>query len=144
MLTINYILESLLFSSHCSSGNSSFKICVLDCLLCTLRGRFTYFFPQHDTTLAALQTALNVYNGKQPPYASCHIFELYQEDDGWGLCSGYQIDISTQSQLCAGLFLTFRIYSEKTNEVKKELQSSEQSIVTFSNPLKTIIIFHQC
>ncbi|KAG8126014.1 hypothetical protein E2320_021173 [Naja naja] len=54
-----------------------------DCLLWILRGRFTYFFfPQHDTTLAALQTALNVYNGKQPPYASCHIFELYEEDDG--------------------------------------------------------------
>ncbi|KAM3856133.1 lysosomal acid phosphatase isoform 2-T2 [Vipera latastei] len=39
-------------------------------------------YSAHDTTLAALQTALNVYNGKQPPYASCHIFELYQEDDG--------------------------------------------------------------
>lgn len=37
---------------------------------------------QHDTTLVALQMALNVYNGKQAPYASCHIFELYQEDDG--------------------------------------------------------------
>ncbi|XP_026527017.1 LOW QUALITY PROTEIN: lysosomal acid phosphatase [Notechis scutatus] len=39
-------------------------------------------YSAHDTTLAALQTALNVYNGKQPPYASCHIFELYEEDDG--------------------------------------------------------------
>uniref|UniRef100_A0A098LZ60 Lysosomal acid phosphatase n=1 Tax=Hypsiglena sp. JMG-2014 TaxID=1550645 RepID=A0A098LZ60_9SAUR len=38
-------------------------------------------YSAHDTTLAALQAALNVYNGKQPPYASCHIFELYQEDD---------------------------------------------------------------
>ncbi|XP_025024554.1 lysosomal acid phosphatase isoform X3 [Python bivittatus] len=39
-------------------------------------------YSAHDTTLAALQTALNVYNGRQAPYASCHIFELYQEDDG--------------------------------------------------------------
>lgn len=37
---------------------------------------------QHDTTLVALQMALSVYNGKQTPYASCHIFELYQEDNG--------------------------------------------------------------
>lgn len=37
---------------------------------------------QHDTTLVALQMALYVYNGKQAPYASCHMFELYQEDNG--------------------------------------------------------------
>lgn len=37
---------------------------------------------QHDTTLVALQMALYVYNGEQAPYASCHIFELYQEDNG--------------------------------------------------------------
>lgn len=40
-------------------------------------------FPlQHDTTLVALQMALDVYNGEQAPYAACHIFELYQEDNG--------------------------------------------------------------
>ncbi|XP_053149584.1 lysosomal acid phosphatase-like [Hemicordylus capensis] len=39
-------------------------------------------YSAHDTTLVALQMALDVYNGKQPPYASCQIFELYQEDDG--------------------------------------------------------------
>nr|XP_033784554.1 lysosomal acid phosphatase [Geotrypetes seraphini] len=39
-------------------------------------------YSAHDTTLVALQMALNVYNGKQPPYASCHMFELYQEDSG--------------------------------------------------------------
>ncbi|XP_032638090.1 lysosomal acid phosphatase isoform X3 [Chelonoidis abingdonii] len=38
-------------------------------------------YSAHDTTLVALQMALNVYNGRQPPYASCHIFELYQDDD---------------------------------------------------------------
>ncbi|XP_061466927.1 lysosomal acid phosphatase isoform X2 [Rhineura floridana] len=39
-------------------------------------------YSAHDTTLVALQMALDVYNGRQAPYASCHIFELYQEDDG--------------------------------------------------------------
>ncbi|XP_028340482.1 lysosomal acid phosphatase isoform X1 [Physeter macrocephalus] len=39
-------------------------------------------YSAHDTTLVALQMALDVYNGKQAPYASCHIFELYQEDTG--------------------------------------------------------------
>ncbi|CAH2283030.1 prostatic acid phosphatase isoform X2 [Pelobates cultripes] len=39
-------------------------------------------YSAHDTTIAALQTALNVSNGKQPPYASCHIFELYIDEIG--------------------------------------------------------------
>ncbi|KAM3585525.1 uncharacterized protein V6R79_019684 [Siganus canaliculatus] len=36
----------------------------------------------HDTTVAALQASLNVFNGRQPPYASCQIFEVYQDDNG--------------------------------------------------------------
>ncbi|XP_033835241.1 lysosomal acid phosphatase [Periophthalmus magnuspinnatus] len=36
----------------------------------------------HDTTVAALQASLNVFNGIQPPYASCHIFELNKEENG--------------------------------------------------------------
>ncbi|KAK7893398.1 hypothetical protein WMY93_022550 [Mugilogobius chulae] len=36
----------------------------------------------HDTTVAALQASLNVFNGVQPPYASCHIIELYKEENG--------------------------------------------------------------
>ncbi|XP_008299678.1 lysosomal acid phosphatase [Stegastes partitus] len=36
----------------------------------------------HDTTVAALQASLNVFNGVQPPYTSCHMFELYQEENG--------------------------------------------------------------
>uniref|UniRef100_A0A8B9XXS1 Lysosomal acid phosphatase n=1 Tax=Bos mutus grunniens TaxID=30521 RepID=A0A8B9XXS1_BOSMU len=39
-------------------------------------------YSAHDTTLVALQMALGVYNGEQAPYASCHMFELYQEDSG--------------------------------------------------------------
>ncbi|KAM4617529.1 lysosomal acid phosphatase isoform 2-T2 [Discoglossus pictus] len=39
-------------------------------------------YSTHDTTLGALQMALDVYNGKQAPYASCHIFELYEETSG--------------------------------------------------------------
>nr|XP_060496884.1 prostatic acid phosphatase [Panthera onca] len=34
---------------------------------------------EHDTTVAGLQMALDVYNGILPPYASCHIMELYLE-----------------------------------------------------------------
>uniref|UniRef100_A0A8C4N9C7 Acid phosphatase 2, lysosomal n=1 Tax=Eptatretus burgeri TaxID=7764 RepID=A0A8C4N9C7_EPTBU len=37
---------------------------------------------QHDTTLAALQMALGVFNNILPPYAGCHIFELYQLHNG--------------------------------------------------------------
>ncbi|XP_061103051.1 lysosomal acid phosphatase [Conger conger] len=40
-------------------------------------------YSAHDTTVVALQTALNVFSGRQPTYASCHIFELYKEDDGF-------------------------------------------------------------
>nr|XP_057941916.1 lysosomal acid phosphatase [Doryrhamphus excisus] len=36
----------------------------------------------HDTTVAALQASLNVFNGRQPPYASCHMIELYLEENG--------------------------------------------------------------
>ncbi|XP_067833612.1 lysosomal acid phosphatase [Heptranchias perlo] len=39
-------------------------------------------YSAHDITLVALQMALDVYSGITPPYASCHMFELYQEDDG--------------------------------------------------------------
>ncbi|NXF47803.1 PPAP phosphatase, partial [Oceanites oceanicus] len=42
-----------------------------------------FFFPQqHDTTVGALQIALNIFNGKLPPYAACQFFELYQESSG--------------------------------------------------------------
>lgn len=36
----------------------------------------------HDTTVTALQASLSVFNGKQPPYASCHFIELYKEENG--------------------------------------------------------------
>ncbi|XP_076864774.1 lysosomal acid phosphatase isoform X2 [Brachyhypopomus gauderio] len=38
-------------------------------------------YSAHDTTVVALQEALDVFNGLQPPYASCHIFELHQVDN---------------------------------------------------------------
>uniref|UniRef100_A0A8C5BJX4 Lysosomal acid phosphatase n=1 Tax=Gadus morhua TaxID=8049 RepID=A0A8C5BJX4_GADMO len=37
---------------------------------------------QHDTTVVALQSSMSVFNGIQPPYASCHMIELYREDNG--------------------------------------------------------------
>ncbi|KAF0045708.1 hypothetical protein F2P81_002237 [Scophthalmus maximus] len=36
----------------------------------------------HDTTVVALQSSLNVFNGRQPPYASCQMFEVYRDDNG--------------------------------------------------------------
>uniref|UniRef100_A0A6I8NAK4 Lysosomal acid phosphatase n=1 Tax=Ornithorhynchus anatinus TaxID=9258 RepID=A0A6I8NAK4_ORNAN len=39
-------------------------------------------YSAHDTTLVALHMALDIYNGEQAPYAACHMFELYQEDEG--------------------------------------------------------------
>ncbi|XP_021534568.1 prostatic acid phosphatase isoform X1 [Neomonachus schauinslandi] len=36
-------------------------------------------YSAHDTTVSGLQMALDVYNGLLPPYASCHIMELYLE-----------------------------------------------------------------
>ncbi|XP_076008644.1 lysosomal acid phosphatase isoform X2 [Genypterus blacodes] len=36
----------------------------------------------HDTTVAAFQSSLNVFNGRQPPYASCHMIELYTDETG--------------------------------------------------------------
>uniref|UniRef100_H3AQL7 acid phosphatase n=1 Tax=Latimeria chalumnae TaxID=7897 RepID=H3AQL7_LATCH len=39
-------------------------------------------YSAHDTTIIALQMALNVWSGRLPPYCACHIFELYQESNG--------------------------------------------------------------
>ncbi|XP_023695597.1 lysosomal acid phosphatase-like [Paramormyrops kingsleyae] len=54
-------------------------------------------YSAHDTTIVALQSALNVFNGKEPPYASCHIFELFQEDNGsFSIAMFYWNDTSTE------------------------------------------------
>ncbi|KAJ6612568.1 hypothetical protein lerEdw1_015182 [Lerista edwardsae] len=50
--------------------------------LAAVQLRLVYYFLQHDTTLGALQIALNIYNERLPPYAACQIFELYKEDNG--------------------------------------------------------------
>lgn len=39
-------------------------------------------YSAHDSTVVALQEALDVFSGFQPPYASCHIIELHQEKNG--------------------------------------------------------------
>ncbi|XP_071792093.1 LOW QUALITY PROTEIN: prostatic acid phosphatase-like [Asterias amurensis] len=46
-----------------------------------LRRKF-YMYSAHDTTVAALLSALGIYNGIQPPLASCVIVELWKEDNG--------------------------------------------------------------
>ncbi|XP_063158108.1 prostatic acid phosphatase-like [Candoia aspera] len=40
-------------------------------------------YSAHSMTIVALQTALGVYNQFLPPYAACHIFELYEENSGY-------------------------------------------------------------
>ncbi|XP_044108309.1 prostatic acid phosphatase isoform X2 [Neovison vison] len=44
-----------------------------------LNHRKLVMYSAHDTTVSGLQMALDVYNGILPPYASCHIMELYLE-----------------------------------------------------------------
>ncbi|KAE8596915.1 hypothetical protein XENTR_v10016281 [Xenopus tropicalis] len=39
-------------------------------------------YSAHDTTVFGLHTALNVSNGKLIPYTACHLFELYQDEQG--------------------------------------------------------------
>ncbi|XP_032091750.1 prostatic acid phosphatase-like [Thamnophis elegans] len=55
-------------------------------------------YSAHDTTLGALQMALNIYNYKLPPYASCQIFEQYEEENGLHTIEMYfQNDTSKES-----------------------------------------------
>ncbi|XP_048463092.1 prostatic acid phosphatase-like isoform X1 [Rhincodon typus] len=59
-------------------------------------------YSAHDTTLIALQMALNVYSGITPPYASCYMFELYQENDGsFTLDMYFRNDTSIEPHLLA-------------------------------------------
>ncbi|XP_062034999.1 prostatic acid phosphatase isoform X2 [Lepus europaeus] len=37
-------------------------------------------YSAHDTTVSGLQMALDVYNGRLPPYASCHFMELHLDN----------------------------------------------------------------
>ncbi|XP_075950737.1 lysosomal acid phosphatase isoform X3 [Anarhichas minor] len=53
----------------------------------------------HDTTVAALQSSLNVFNGQQPPYASCQIIELYRDDNGSASVSLFYRNDSTVEAL---------------------------------------------
>ncbi|KAM4705786.1 prostatic acid phosphatase [Rhinophrynus dorsalis] len=53
-------------------------------------------YSAHDTTIAALQMALNVSNRKMPPYAACHFFELYHEDGQYNIKMFYRNDSSVE------------------------------------------------
>ncbi|XP_065609745.1 prostatic acid phosphatase-like [Cyrtonyx montezumae] len=48
----------------------------------TSKERKMEVYSAHDTTIGAIQIALNIFNGKLPPYAACQFFELYQESNG--------------------------------------------------------------
>ncbi|XDV43927.1 hypothetical protein PO909_012312 [Leuciscus waleckii] len=54
-------------------------------------------YSAHDTTIVALQEALNVFNGLQPPFASCHLIELHQENGTFSVEMFYRND-STVSE----------------------------------------------
>ncbi|XP_012883492.1 PREDICTED: prostatic acid phosphatase [Dipodomys ordii] len=45
----------------------------------TEKYRKLVMYSAHDTTVSGLQMALDVYNGILPPYAACHLMELYLE-----------------------------------------------------------------
>ncbi|KAF3857383.1 hypothetical protein F7725_009242 [Dissostichus mawsoni] len=45
--------------------------------------------------LTFFQASLNVFNGRQPPYASCHIIELYREENGSASVSMFYRNDST-------------------------------------------------
>ncbi|KAG7239356.1 hypothetical protein INR49_029344 [Caranx melampygus] len=52
--------------------------------------------PNQQLKLMMLSAAsLNVFNGRQPPYASCQIFELYREDNGSATVSMFYRNDST-------------------------------------------------
>ncbi|XP_038618557.1 prostatic acid phosphatase [Tachyglossus aculeatus] len=42
-------------------------------------------YSAHDTTIAGLQFALDVFNGNLPPYAACHLFEVYLENGEYNI-----------------------------------------------------------
>ncbi|KAM8873115.1 lysosomal acid phosphatase [Synchiropus picturatus] len=50
----------------------------------------------HDTTVASLQGSLNVFNGLQPPYASCHMIELLKDENGSFFVSMFYRNDSTK------------------------------------------------
>ncbi|XP_018411450.1 PREDICTED: prostatic acid phosphatase [Nanorana parkeri] len=53
-------------------------------------------YSAHDMTVAALQSALNVSNGKLPPYASCHLFEIYEVGNDYTIEMYYRNDSSVE------------------------------------------------
>ena len=42
-----------------------------------------YFYSAHDSTLVTVTSALNIWNGLQPPYAAAIIAELIREENDW-------------------------------------------------------------
>ncbi|XP_050970542.1 lysosomal acid phosphatase isoform X2 [Labeo rohita] len=98
-------------------------------------------YSAHDTTVVALQEALNVFNGLQPPYASCHLIELYQEENGTfsvemfyrndtNVSEPYPVSLPNCSQRCP-----LQDFVNLTSEVipqdrKKECQIKKQTTDT--------------
>ncbi|XP_072277648.1 lysosomal acid phosphatase [Pyxicephalus adspersus] len=98
------ILKNITAAAH--NANSSLKLIA---------------YSSHDTTLGALQMALDVYNGKQSPYASCHMFELYEENPG-KISQLFCIESNTK------IFEFPATLSARTNVTGKPRRTSLQSL----------------
>jgi hypothetical protein len=49
-----------------------------------------YLYSAHDTTVAAMLSALGVFNGEPPPYAATVFIELYSDDKGYWVSLFYR------------------------------------------------------
>uniref|UniRef100_A0A667X9D5 Lysosomal acid phosphatase n=1 Tax=Myripristis murdjan TaxID=586833 RepID=A0A667X9D5_9TELE len=69
-----------------------FQVMAVKCSSCRVQWQVI----SHDTTIAALQASLNVFSGRQPPYASCHIFELYRDNGSFSVSMFYRNDSTVE------------------------------------------------
>src|SRR5699024_6393646 len=78
-------------------------------------------FSTHDTKLAAVLSALNVWNGRLIPYSTAIIFELHQID------SDNQILVNNQNNSTRKISDQFLVAVRYFNETKSLLDVSETS-----------------
>ncbi|XP_078077484.1 lysosomal acid phosphatase-like [Mustelus asterias] len=106
-------------------------------------------YSAHDTTLIALQMALSIYNNLIPPYASCHMFELYQEDDGsFTLDMYFKNDTGSEVHLLALPSCTQRCplqsFIQNTRDLISDNRDEECKLSRESNQREAILIAAFC
>ena len=72
----------------------------------------TFIILQHDTTVAALLSAMGVFNDISPPYAAMAIVELYQNTSGSYFVKLYYKNSTTNSSDMLSLTLPSKYCSE--------------------------------